>query len=55
VGKGLYEGELVMETIVYGVCIAICGFVMGHVVGYGKGHDDMEKIYKDIYSNKENL
>jgi hypothetical protein len=44
-----------METIVYGVCIAICGFVMGHVVGYGKGHDDMEKIYRDIYSNKENL
>jgi len=28
---------------------------MGHVVGYDKGHDDMEKIYKDVYSNKENL
>jgi len=55
VGESLYEGELVMETIFYGTCIAICGFIMGYIVGYGKGHDNMEKIYRDVYSNKDNL
>ena len=52
-GESLYEGEPVMEMIFYGTCIAICGFVMGHIVGYGKGHDDMEKIYKEVYKIKD--
>jgi hypothetical protein len=53
VGKGIYEGRTVMEMVFYGICIAIGGFVMGHVIGYGKGQDDMGKVYHELYKSKE--
>jgi ABC-type cobalt transport system substrate-binding protein len=42
-----------MESLLISLCIAICGFVIGHTIGYRAGHDDMEKIYKDVYDIKE--
>lgn len=53
VGEGIYDGETMMETLIYSICIAICGYVIGHVIGYRRGHDDMDKIYKDVYNIKE--
>ena len=42
-----------MESIVYGICIAICGFVIGYINGYNKGSKDMKNIYTDVYGHKE--
>jgi ABC-type cobalt transport system substrate-binding protein len=42
-----------METLIYSICIAICGYVIGHVIGYRRGHDDMDKVYKEVYNIKE--
>ncbi len=42
-----------METLIYSICIAICGYVIGYVIGYRRGHDDMDKVYKDVYNTKE--
>ena len=42
-----------MESIVYGICIAIYAFIIGYISGYNKGSKDMKNIYTDVYGHKE--